>query len=62
MDRKSALEFVYQSEKEVLKEFERVDKISFINSLKVLDAFHNNKVNAECLNGTTGYGYKLISY
>lgn len=57
MDRKSALEFVYQSEKEVLKEFERVDKISFINSLKVLDAFHNNKVNAECLNGTTGYGY-----
>jgi cystathionine beta-lyase family protein involved in aluminum resistance len=33
------------------------DAIAEYNGAKVLSAFIENKVNAQCLNGTTGYGY-----
>lgn len=33
------------------------DTIAEYNGTKVLSAFINNRVNAQCLNGTTGYGY-----
>ncbi len=37
--------------------FEKIDKISEYNQLKVLNAMQNNKVSENCLLGTTGYGY-----
>ncbi len=56
MDRK-VLEFVYKSEEKIQPELTEIDKISFFNSMKVLNAFHNNQVSESHLAGTTGYGY-----
>ncbi len=44
-----------------LKErFEQIDAVSEYNQCKVLKAFQKNKVSAEHLNGSTGYGYQDI--
>lgn len=41
-----------------LKErFEKIDKISEYNQLKVIGAMQKNRVSEACLLGTTGYGY-----
>ena len=37
--------------------FEEFDRVCEYNQLKVLQAMRKNKVSAECLLGTTGYGY-----
>ncbi len=37
--------------------FAEAERISFLTSKRVLEAFHNNKVQASHLNGSTGYGY-----
>ncbi len=37
--------------------FRQIDEDAQYNQLKVLRAFHNNRVSAEHLNGSTGYGY-----
>lgn len=43
---------------ESLKErFQEIDRVSELNQLKVLHAFHQNHVSEACLLGTTGYGY-----
>ena len=57
MDRKSVIEFVYRCEDMLEKQFKEVDRISFFNSMKVLNAFHDNRVSEAHLNGSTGYGY-----
>ena len=44
-------------EVECRDDFILADRIAEINGQKVLSAFINNKVSAECLNGTSGYGY-----
>lgn len=57
MDRKNVIEFVYRCEKNLEDKFIELDKISFFNSMKVLNAFHEHKVSEAHLNGSTGYGY-----
>lgn len=37
--------------------FKNIDKITFFNSQKVLNAFHECNVSENDFNGTTGYGY-----
>ena len=37
--------------------FHQIDEVAQYNQLKVLRAFHNNRVSAEHLHGSTGYGY-----
>jgi len=37
--------------------FQKIDRISEYNQLKVLNAFHLNRVSESCMLGTTGYGY-----
>ena len=37
--------------------FETIDRVAFANQAKVLDAFREHRVSAECLMPTTGYGY-----
>lgn len=37
--------------------FERIDEISFLRTQKILEAFREEHVSANCLDGTTGYGY-----
>lgn len=57
MDRKSAIEYIYSVDDKLKDEFKKYENICFLNSMKVLDAFHENKVSESHLNGTTGYGY-----
>lgn len=45
------------AEEQVKKEFVKIDKIAQKNSLKVLNAFQNNKVSEIHFQSTTGYGY-----
>ncbi len=57
MDNKSVIEYVYKCEEECKEEFKKYEHISFLNSIKVLNAFQKNKVSESDLHGTTGYGY-----
>ena len=54
------MEYINKIEKELKEQFDIVDNICFENSLKVLNAFRNNKLSEIHLNGTTGYGYNDI--
>ena len=57
MGRKHIIEYVYGCEEKVEDEFRKCENVAFFNSMKVLNAFHNNKVSESHLHGTTGYGY-----
>lgn len=46
-----------ESERRLLDRFYEIDRLFEANQLKVLAAFQENRVSAECMNGTTGYGY-----
>ena len=50
-------ELASQAEKEIMPEFERIDKIAQANTIKVMQAFQDNKVSDACFAGTSGYGY-----
>ena len=50
-------ELAEKVENELKEEFQRIDKICFCNSLKVLNAFHKNQINETHFNMTTGYGF-----
>ena len=51
------IDLVNKCEEECNSEFNKIDKQTSINSLKVLNAFHKNNVSESCFNETTGYGY-----
>ena len=51
------VKIVNDCEKDCLEEFNKIDKLCEINSLKVLNAFHKNEITESCFNETTGYGY-----
>ena len=59
MDEK-IIKLVNDSEKELEKEFKKIDEICEYNSLKVLNAFWNNKLSEAHFSQTTGYGYDDI--
>lgn len=50
-------EIINKAEKECLNEFMKIDDIAFVNSNKVLNAFHECNISESHFNGTTGYGY-----
>ncbi len=52
-----ALRLVNDAELDCKEEFEKIDKIEQINSLRVLSAFHKNNISEGHFNETTGYGY-----
>lgn len=54
---KDIIELSEKMEKELKEEFEIVEKIKEINSLKVIKAFQNNKLSEMHFCSTTGYGY-----
>ena len=60
MGRKNIVEFVYNCEENIKKELHEIDKISFFNSMKVINAFHSNKISSSHFEGSTGYGYDDI--
>lgn len=57
MVRKNVVEFVYECENKIKDKLDEIDKISFFNSMKVLNAFHNNKISSSHFESSTGYGY-----
>lgn len=50
-------ELAKQAEADIKPLFENIDRIAEINTLKVMEAFQENKVSEACFAGTTGYGY-----
>ena len=57
MVRKNVVEFVYECENKIKDKLDEIDKISFFNSMKVLNAMHNNKISSSHFESSTGYGY-----
>lgn len=51
------LEIAETSEKEILSEFQSIDKVREFNQLKVIRAMQNNNLSDTHFPGTTGYGY-----
>ena len=47
-------------EKELKEEFKKIDDLCFVNSQKVLDAFHKEKISEAHFASTSGYGYNDI--
>ena len=58
--KKEILELSQEVEKEVKVEFEKIDKIKEINSLKVLEAFQYCRLSEMHLHTSTGYGIDEI--
>jgi cystathionine beta-lyase family protein involved in aluminum resistance len=54
---KSVVEFVFDAEKGLSKEFKFYDEISKANQAKVLSSFKSEKISSTNFNPTTGYGY-----
>lgn len=54
------LDFVNFCEKECQDEFKKIDQICFLNTKKVLDAFHEEEISENDFTSTTGYGYDDI--
>lgn len=50
-------ELARQAEAEIKPVFGEIDRIAGINTLKVMQAFQDNRVSEACFAGTTGYGY-----
>jgi len=57
-------EELYELGEEVLTElkprFSKIDETAEYNQLKIIDAFHKERVSEACLYGTKGYGYNDI--
>ena len=49
-----------QSEIDLKDKFKKIDDLCMSNSLKVINAFRNNKISEIHLQGSTGYGYNDI--
>lgn len=58
--RKEVYDFGEKVMNDLHERFREIDETAEYNQLKVLDAFHKNKVSEACLYGTTGYGYNDI--
>lgn len=55
-----ARKIVLDEESKIKKQFEEIDNMCDINSLKVLKAFNDNNISEAHFNSTTGYGYDDI--
>ena len=58
--KKEIIDLCTEAEVNCASEFTKIDKICQLNSLKVLSAFHENRVSEIHFNSTTGYGYNDI--
>lgn len=50
-------ELIEKCEESLKDKFSQIDRISYFNQKKVLEAFSENRVAGRHFNGTTGYGY-----
>lgn len=49
--------FGQKIEEDLKERFEKIDKMAELNQLKVIHAMHKARVNVECFNYASGYGY-----
>lgn len=54
------IKLVNNCEEQLCSQYKLIDDICDYNSLKVINAFHNNKISEAYFMGTTGYGYDDI--
>ena len=54
---KKAYDLVIECEKNIKEEFNEIDEVCDINSMKVLKAFKENNISEIHFNSTSGYGY-----
>lgn len=54
---KNITKLIEEAENNLQKIYHNQEKIEFLNSSKVLNAFKENNVTEDCFNMTTGYGY-----
>ena len=54
---KEVFAFGTKIEEELKERFAKIDDIAEYNQLKVIRAMQENRVNAECFNFVSGYGY-----
>ena len=50
-------DLVKEAEAALSEHFDRIDRISFENTRKIMDAFRNHRVSEAMFNPTSGYGY-----
>ena len=50
-------DFGEKIEKSLKERFDKIDKMAELNQLKVIHAMQEARVNAECFNYASGYGY-----
>ena len=48
---------IAKSEEQLKETFRKLDEISYFNQVKVIKAFHKNRVALRHFSGSTGYGY-----
>ena len=48
---------ILEIEESLKDEFKKIENVCFVNSEKVLNAFHKFNLNTSDFNGTTGYGW-----
>ena len=58
--RSEVLEFGESILESLKDRFDKIDETAEYNQLKIIDAFHKNKIGEACLYGTRGYGYNDI--
>lgn len=51
------VDLVNECERDCQSQFQKIEELNNINSLKVLYAFQKNEITESCFNETTGYGY-----
>jgi cystathionine beta-lyase family protein involved in aluminum resistance len=54
---KRVIELSGKAEAGLAERFKEIDAVSQANTLRVMEAFQNNRVSDTCFHGTTGYGY-----
>ncbi len=55
--RKEVYEFGEEILRSLKERFEEIDETAEYNQLKIIEAFHRNRVSEACLYGSRGYGY-----
>ena len=58
--RKSVYDYGERICRDLKDRFEAIDLVAEYNQLKILDAFHRERVSEACLSGSSGYGYNDI--
>ena len=57
---KKAIDYIENCENKCKDKFKEIDRVEYLNQLKVLNAFQNNNVQSFHFVGSTGYGHDDI--